>query len=65
MTSIRLENLYHGLPAITPAFGAFLAEAALVCLQNWGHRPGTVLMVNATPSQNLACSGKKWNQSSL
>src|SRR3954453_19758951 len=34
-----------GLPALTPAAGRFLAEAAAVCLENQGHVPGVTLSV--------------------
>jgi hypothetical protein len=48
---VALESLHLGLPAISPAFGTFLAEACQVCLQAWGHQPGAVLSVRANPSQ--------------
>ncbi len=54
MTSLRLENLHLGLPAITPAFGTFLAEAAQVCLQNWGHKSGQVLWLKAKSSTEFS-----------
>jgi len=36
--SIFLTNLAKGFPAITPVFGATLAEACAVCLSDRGHR---------------------------
>jgi hypothetical protein len=48
---ISLESLRLGQPAISPAFGSFLAEACQVCLQAWGHQPGAVLSVKARPNQ--------------
>ncbi len=36
---ILLERLTKGLPAISPAFGAFLVEAATVCLEQGQHLP--------------------------
>ncbi len=45
MSRLDLSELQHGLPAITPAFGAALAEAAAVCLNDQQHQPGTELEV--------------------
>jgi hypothetical protein len=42
---LNLANLQHGLPAITPAYGAVLAEAAAVCLTDQGHTSGTQLEI--------------------
>jgi hypothetical protein len=41
LPTISLDRLKVGLPAISPAFGAFLAEAAAVCLHHSQH-PATV-----------------------
>lgn len=41
LPSISLDQLKAGLPAISPAFGAFLVEAAEVCLHH-GQHPATV-----------------------
>ncbi|GAB4185780.1 MAG: hypothetical protein Fur006_24580 [Coleofasciculaceae cyanobacterium] len=41
-----ITKLEQGLPAITPAFGATLAEACAVCLTDQGHAPGVELKVN-------------------
>jgi hypothetical protein len=41
-----ITQLEQGLPAITPAFGAALAEACAVCLTDQGHTPGVELKVN-------------------
>jgi len=38
LSILKLQELATGLPAITPAFGACLAEAAAVCLEGNGHR---------------------------
>ena len=43
--SIFLNDLAKGLPAITPAFGATLAEACAVCLSDRGHPQGINLIV--------------------
>lgn len=51
--TLNLASLHLGLPAISPAFGSFLAEACQVCLQAWGHRPGAVLPVRATPPRTF------------
>ena len=41
-----ITKLEQGLPAITPAFGAALAEACAVCLTDQGHTQGVELKVN-------------------
>lgn len=40
-----ITKLEQGLPAITPAFGATLAEACAVCLTDQGHTQGVELKV--------------------
>ncbi len=45
MTKLDLCELQKGLPAITPAFGAALAEACAVCLTDQNHQPGVELQV--------------------
>ena len=42
---LDFNELRNGLPAITPAFGAALAEACAVCLTSQGHEPGVELQV--------------------
>ena len=42
---LDLNTLKDGLPAITPAFGAALAEAGGVCLEDRGHSQGKELQV--------------------
>ncbi len=41
-----LTDLAQGLPAITPAFGAVLAEACAVCLDEQGHSQGVEIRVS-------------------
>ena len=43
--SIFLTDLANGFPAITPVFGATLAEACAVCLSDRGHPQGINLIV--------------------
>ena len=43
--TLNLADLQKGLPAITPAFGAALAEACAVCLTEQAHKPGIELQV--------------------
>ena len=43
--SIILTDLANGFPAITPVFGASLAEACAVCLSDRGHPQGINLIV--------------------
>ena len=52
--SLDLNLLSAGLPAITPAFGAVLAEAGGVCLEDQGHDQGTQLTVQGHTSNNRA-----------
>ncbi len=40
---LDLSELQQGMPAITPAYGAALAEAASICLTDQGHLPGVCL----------------------
>ena len=42
---IDLNELGQGLPAITPAWGSAMAEAAGVCLESQGHTQGVLLGV--------------------
>jgi hypothetical protein len=42
---LNLSDLQKGLPAITPAFGAALAEAGAICLSEQGHQSGVALEV--------------------
>ena len=43
--TLNLADLQKGLPAITPAFGAALAEACAVCLTEQAHEQGIELQV--------------------
>lgn len=42
---IKLTELAAGMPAITPAFGQYLAQAGGVCLESQGHSQGQHLTV--------------------
>ena len=42
---LSLQSLSQGLPAITPAFGATIAEAGAICLTDEAHEPGVILEV--------------------
>jgi hypothetical protein len=42
---LNLQSLDRGLPAITPAFGAAIAEAGAICLTGEAHQPGVILEV--------------------
>jgi hypothetical protein len=52
---LDLGELANGCPAITPAYGGYLAEAGGVCLESQGHEPGVALSVTgqATESHEL------------
>lgn len=45
---LDLNDLSKGLPAITPNYGAGLAEAGAVCLEDQGHSHGVTLSVNGS-----------------
>lgn len=56
---IELETLHKGLPAISPAFGAFLVEACQICLEQGGHDPGAVLEVLGDQNDHLPVHWEK------
>ena len=59
MRTLYLDRLKEGLPEITPVFGAFLAEAAAVCLHQMGHRTGVRLKVDGDFETEFAV---EWTQ---
>ncbi len=56
---LKLTDLQKGLPAITPAFGAALAEACAVCLSEQGHEQGIELQVEGDLSGTFQLSWLK------
>ncbi|MCW3051591.1 MAG: hypothetical protein JWN14_761 [Chthonomonadales bacterium] len=42
---LNLASLMEGIPALTPALGGTLAEAAAVCFANQGHGESCLLQV--------------------
>jgi predicted NUDIX family NTP pyrophosphohydrolase len=48
---LDLSDLANGLPAISPAFGQYLAEAGAVCLESQGHANGQELSVQGIRSE--------------
>jgi len=44
--TLRLSSLMDGMPGLTPAWGAVMAEAASVCLESQGHRLSVDLRVD-------------------
>ncbi len=59
MIQLDLHDLANGdIPAITPAIGRLLAEAAGVCLQSQGHEQGVKLIVSGAFTTDIALS---WN----
>jgi len=50
---LDLQELANGMPAITPAFGAYLAQAGAVCLDSQGHSQGVPLSVQGSYAHNL------------
>lgn len=51
---LDLCDLANGLPAISPAFGRYLAEAGAVCLESQGHANGQALSVQGIASADYA-----------
>ena len=49
---LDLSDLANGLPAISPAFGQYLAEAGAVCLESQGHANGQELSVQGIRSED-------------
>lgn len=45
MRNLHLNKLKEGIPGITKAIGAFLAEAAAFCFDAQGHKPGVILKI--------------------
>lgn len=56
--SLDLETLQRGTPGITPRFGAALAEAASVCLDERGHSSPAWMVVRGTVDAKAELS---WN----
>lgn len=54
---LDLNELADGLPAITPSFGRYLAEAGAVCLESQGHQQGQSLILQGDQSLQYAL---KW-----
>ena len=50
---IILDNLCDGTPGITPKYGACLAEAAVVCLEDRQHSTGVNLLIDGDHKCNL------------
>lgn len=52
--NLDLRDLQLGLPAITPAFGAALAEAGAICLNDQGHALGAFIRVVGSYNRSFA-----------
>jgi hypothetical protein len=50
--TLDLSDLCKGLPAITPAYGAVLMEAAAICLTEQGHLPGVCLEITGEVTED-------------
>src|SRR5688500_12739073 len=55
---LDLDTLGIGMPGIGPKFGAALAEAAVVCLQNQAHSCGVGMVVDGDFSRQFTI---QWN----
>lgn len=51
---ITLDDLSSGMPGITSKFGASLAEAATICLEEQSHHSGVQMKVDGDCDHNLA-----------
>lgn len=51
---LDLSDLAQGFPAITPAFGQYLAEAGAVCLESQGHPKGKDLRVQGDHTKQFS-----------
>jgi len=54
---INLNDLTKGLPAISPSWGAALAEAGGVCLESQNHKKGTCIKIRGLTSKEYSL---KW-----
>lgn len=45
MRKLNLDKLKNGVPGVTEAFGAFLVEAAMFCLEENGHQGKAILKI--------------------
>ena len=59
MRTIHLNTLKEGIPGITVAIGAFLAEAAAYCLEIQGHKSGVILHVTGDYEAKFSL---KWSE---
>jgi hypothetical protein len=59
---LNLQSLSQGLPAITPAFGAAIAEAGAICLTDEAHKPGVVLKVEGAFSTQFQLDWQPVNE---
>lgn len=50
---LNLGDLANGLPGITPAYGAALAEASSICLESQEHQPGAILAISGDWTENI------------
>jgi hypothetical protein len=53
-STIELERLRNGLPTLSKAWGSFLTEAGLYCLETSGHQNGVELKVQGDEQRNFA-----------
>ena len=51
---LDLKVLSHGLPAVTPHFGQYLAEAGAVCFESQGHVCGASFFVQGHYSRSFS-----------
>ncbi len=50
---LNLDDLARGMPGITPAYGASLSQAALVCLDDQNHSSGVDLRIDGDYNRSL------------
>lgn len=58
---LDVRQLSQGAPGITPEWGAFMAQAATVCLRERGHRSGVALCVDGAAVFAFVLRFPRWN----
>lgn len=53
MKKLDLDELKNGLPGISKNIGAYLVEAAIICLEKNGHQSGVEIIVSGIKNENF------------
>lgn len=54
MRTLYLDNLKEGIPGLSENYGAFIAEAAALCFESYGHQSGVILEVLGDYEQTVS-----------